>query len=184
VPARCSESSHPRVCRVSLAVGQHFCRFGAVCVCRHAVARNRRFKQLLGSPFRFRCVAQSSLHSSSCTRECVVFQPNALVFLTVVAGFGKCSLPSRQVALFGLSLIATVVYLRWKESQPKLGSSGRATHVSHHLAFFRFVLRDSAFKAHFFEALDSCGANPHRRKVQAITKSPENGAAAACGFPR
>jgi hypothetical protein len=73
------------------------------------------------------------------------FRPNAPVFLTMVAGFGKCSLPSRQVALFGLSLVATVVYLRWKESQPKLGSSGRASHVSRHLAFFGsfFVTRRS-----------------------------------------
>jgi len=48
--------------------------------------------------------------------------------LILESGFGRCPLPVRQVAILGLSLIATIVYLRWKDS-PVLRSSDGVAHV-------------------------------------------------------
>ncbi len=48
--------------------------------------------------------------------------------LILDSGFGRCPLPVRQVAILGLSLIATIVYLRWKDS-PVLRSSDGVAHV-------------------------------------------------------
>jgi hypothetical protein len=62
----------------------------------------------------------------------------ALQVLTILpAGFGHgCPLPTRQVAVLSISLIATIVYLRWKELQgteisPKFDNS-----VSHCFSTF------------------------------------------------
>ena len=60
----------------------------------------------------------------------------AFVAFTFSLGFGKCQLPVRQVALLALSLIATIVYLRWKESPSLQPSNDSSTQVWTCLRYF------------------------------------------------
>ena len=59
---------------------------------------------------------------------CSFFQISSLI---VAVGFGRCTLPAPQVALLGIFLIATTVYLRWKDTLVlDSDSSQKLKHVS------------------------------------------------------
>jgi hypothetical protein len=82
----------------------------------------------------------------------------AFVAFTFILGFGRCSLPVRQVILLAMSLIATIVYLRWKESlsQQSIDSSTQvpACAISTSLNFHIFLSEEQ-----IVEQLGACGAD-------------------------
>jgi len=113
--------------RTFVVVGQYRCSPLIVCVYHHAVSYFGPRQYPLGSHHYIRYYNHEAPSPLTPAFVCAcgyyssleLRRLTALQVLTIFpVGFGySCPLPTRQVALLGISLIATIVYLRWKDLQ-------------------------------------------------------------------
>jgi hypothetical protein len=80
---------------------------------------------VLGLRFPMSLFASMCLFCSLCVELLAAHSPP-----TAFAGFGKCALPSRLVALLGISLIAASAYLRWRENHTSPETREKKKNVS------------------------------------------------------